>query len=72
MNPVRYRWDIYGDRKRPGPWVEFFSWARMNRAIRALRLPQERIRCEYPNGQVIIVKPIGQRRPTKADRRART
>ncbi len=64
MTPTRYRWDIYADRKTPGPWIQFSSWPRMNRAIRALRMTQERIRCEYPNGQVVIVKPKGQRRPT--------
>lgn len=54
--PVRYRWDVYGDRTRPGPWYLVRSWARMNRAVRSLKMPNERIRVELDNGQQVVVR----------------
>jgi hypothetical protein len=57
MTPIRYRWDVYGDRKAPGPWISFKSWPMFGRALRALRMPQERLRVQYDNGQQVVVRP---------------
>lgn len=61
MLPTRYRWDTYGERKAPGPWVKFSTWPRFARALRALRMPQERIRVEYENGQQVVLRIPGCR-----------
>ena len=56
MTPVRYRWDVYGDREQPGPWYDFSTWPRLARALRAIRFPQERVRIVYDNGQQVVVR----------------
>lgn len=53
--PLRYRWDRYGDCTRPGPWRNATP-GNIRRAMRALKMPQERICVEFDNGQRIIVR----------------
>lgn len=58
--PSRYRWDVYGNRKTPGPWYSATT-GKLKRAIRALRLPQERIRVELSDGSQLVLRPKGLR-----------
>jgi hypothetical protein len=53
--PILYRWDVYGDRKRPGPW-HWVTAGKLRRAIRALRMPNERLRVRLDNGQEIVIR----------------
>lgn len=61
MIPVQYRWDVFGHRPagRPGPWFHA-SRGRLSRACRALKMPRERLRVRYDNGQEVVYRP---RRP---------
>lgn len=56
MNPVLYRWDVYGyrsGRTGPGPWFTARK-EKLTRAFRALRMPRERLRVRYDNGQEVV------------------
>lgn len=58
MTPILYRWDVYAHRSGrsgPGPWCNATK-GKLTRAFRSLRLPRERLRVRYDNGQEIVFK----------------
>lgn len=57
MTPVRYRWDRYAERKRPGPWYSATT-GMLQRACRALTMPSERLRVQFDTGQEVVFKRV--------------
>ena len=61
IEPVAYRWDQYGSGRTPGPLREWkvATKGNMTRAFRALKMPQERLRVRFDNGQEVVFRRRG-------------